>query len=539
MDKENKIIGRECKHVFHLPAIENFREDTHVIKEVIHYKNGDLKNKLRVISNYKRPYYITKQPYQNHSEKKEAEELIRVNKYADTQSNLHRGIASRLGSRYTYAKSLRDVRDSPYVYGIDINSKTYIKQAYLEKWPEAVSKSKLATFDIETDTIKDEVIVVSISMEDKIFTAINKNLLLHKLTNEKDCSKLEKEFNGKLEYLFDKHIPRVYTISVNGFYVDDIKKGILTNLHNNDNELIGTAVGSEYYKDTQITKIEIVVIGDRIPKCEYVIELKKDIIEVESTGVTNNIKKEYKFYDNEFETIKGTLAIAHKWEPDFIAIWNISYDIPKILEVFERYGEDPAKYFADPSLPDNLKYFRWKEGQTSKKTESGKHKPVNVEEQWHVVDCPASFYWIDAMSSHRYIRVGGKTMAGGYSLNNILGSELGNKLGKLKFEDEKTNNLTGLEWHHYMVAEKPLEYIIYNQWDNMSMLHLDDKTKDLQQVLPMLSGVSGYDIFNSGPKRIVDAMHFFYLENEKLLGSKGNKVDETKLLGLGDWIKNK
>ena len=80
----------------------------------------------------------------------------------------------------------------------------------------------------------------------------------------------------------------------------------------------------------------------------------------------------------------------------------------------------------------------------------------------------------------------------------------------------------------------------------MSILHLDDRTKDLCAVLPMLAGVSSIDIFNSGPKRIADAMYFFYLQNEKILGTKGKSLSdeyikkedrlEDTILGLGDWI---
>jgi len=461
---DNKeIVGRECRFVFHLPAIDNYRLDTHVVKEKVHYEDGTSENKLRVIENFKREFFTTKEHYRRYEDKKEAEDLNRVNRHTSTQSDLGRAAASRLGNRYIGVRDLRQVRNSPYLYGIDVHSKAIIKHAYMEKYPDVSTKYEVATFDIETDTVKDEVIVISLSMNDKIYTVINKSLLNIKLSTVTDSDKLTEEFSSKLHYMFKKYIPK--------------------------------------------------------------------------TDITKNIDVEYIVVDNEMETVRAVMKKAHEWQPDFIAIWNIDYDIPKIMDVCKKYDVDPKDIFTDPSLPKELRYFKYKEGQKSKVTASGVFKPVSPEDQWHTVDCPASFYWIDAMSAHRYIRVGGKTMPGGYSLDNILKSELGSKLAKLKFEDEvDSNTVTGIEWHMFMVANKPLEYIIYNQWDNISMLQLDDKTKDLQIVLPMLSGYSDFGIFNSGPKRIVDAVYFFYLEHGKVLGSKPTKMEVPEGTALSGWI---
>jgi len=52
----------------------------------------------------------------------------------------------------------------------------------------------------------------------------------------------------------------------------------------------------------------------------------------------------------------------------------------------------------------------------------------------------------------------------------------------------------------------------------------------------MLSGVSDYGIFNSGPKRIIDAMHFFYIERGRVLATKPQIAPDFNLLGLSDWI---
>jgi len=451
--KDKNVVGIECKFVTYLPAQDGVRPDTHVVKEAIHYKDGTTKPNLRLLTNFKVPFWITKKHKQNHKDKKESEILDNLNKYLSTRSNLHKSIATQLGPRYTYAKSMRDVISSPYLYGTDISSEALVKSSYEKKWPNLNSPYSIATFDIETDTITDEIIIISVATYTDVYTYILKKSLQGR--NEKDVIK-------ELHYLYDTYIPK--------------------------------------------------------------------------TDISEKITPHYFIVDSELDVIKQSISKLHELQPDFAAIWNIDYDIPKILETLEKFNVDPKNIFSDPSLPKGLRYFKYKQGMKSRTTEAGVTKLMSPEEQWHTVIAPSSFFWIDAMSSHRYIRVGGKATPGGYSLDNILKQELGKKFMKLKFKDEKSNNLEGLEWHRYMVKERILYYIIYNQWDNMSMLDLDHKTKDLVVSLPMLSGISPMTIFNSGPKRIVEAMHFFYIEKGMVLGAKDARIDNDKLLGLGSWI---
>jgi len=257
---------------------------------------------------------------------------------------------------------------------------------------------------------------------------------------------------------------------------------------------------------------------------------------IPKTDITGGMKREYEIFDNELDMIKAIFKRVHEWKPDIVAAWNISYDMGKILAVLERHGVDPKDIFSDPALPPELRHFKFKEGRTHSVTESGKYKPINIHEQWHVYETTSYFKFLDAMAVYWFVRVGGKLVPGGYGLDNILRYVLGDKLGKLKFKDEVNIVAGTLDWHNYMVANKPLEYIIYNNWDNMSMTHLDEKTNDLNSVAAMLLGVSDYSIFNSGPKRIIDALHFFYLDRGLVLGTKDMTSGDQEHLGLGGWI---
>lgn len=465
----------ECKFVTHLPAVTEFdienykenrkrkggrvdrnmpskpRDDIHIAKEWVTLKDGTRKPNLKIFKNYEKPFWVTKEHKQKYKQKKESELLENVNEYKSTESNLARNVASKLGGRYVGVKSLREVRNSPYVYGLDVSSKAYIKKAYLDKYNKT-SDNQLCVLDIEEYMPKKEVVIISITMKDKIFTAVY----------DKYC-KGGKDTLSKLDYLYDKYVPK--------------------------------------------------------------------------TEITENIKREYVFCKSEIEMVAKVFSKLHQWMPDIVEVWNIGYDIPRIVKICEDNGVNPKDIFSDPRLPKEYRYFKYKEGPTSKLTEAGVFKPKDFHEQWHTVEAPATFTFIDGMSTYFYVRQGSKKVPTGYSLDSILTTELGKLFKKLKFTDGIAEKLVKLPWHNYMVENRFLEYIIYNNYDGIGPLLLDDKTLDLKTSISMLSGYSDFEIFDSGPKKIVEALHFFCLTRGMVLGSKPARVEVDKKLGLGGWIK--
>jgi len=450
------IVARECRFVIHIPAT-NRNEDTHMVKEMLHYSDGTSKKNIRYIKNFKRPFWTTKEHYRNHKQKKESEDKEHVLESKATESDLGKEIAIKLGPRFNCVTDLYTVKQSPYIYGVDVNSRTYIKYLYQRKYKDITTPYDIAILDIETDILTGELTIISVATKRKIYTVATKAYLSKKLVSS-DTPNMQVEATKKLDYLFSKYIPK--------------------------------------------------------------------------TELSESISREYGVGETELDVIKLIMSKLHEWQPDIVSGWNIDYDISKILEVIEYNNVDPADIMCDPNVPEELRIFSYKQG----RLKTAKGSAINPEQRWHVVTATSSFFWIDAMAAHQYIRVGGKSIPGGYSLDNILKIELGDSLGKLKFKDEVAEHLKGVEWHKYMSSNKPLEYITYNQWDVLSILEMDDKTKDLCVVLPMLSGVSNFDVFNSGPKRIIDAIHFFYLDNNKVLGVKNPRADNDNLLGLSDWI---
>jgi len=249
------------------------------------------------------------------------------------------------------------------------------------------------------------------------------------------------------------------------------------------------------------------------------------------------IEWEVELVDSEAEVVIRTVNKAHEWKPDFFAMWNIDFDIPKMIKALERAGIDPKDVFSDPIVPREYRFFEYAPGPTTKKTSSGKVIPKKPEERWNTVYTPASFYVIDPMCAYKQIRISDPSQPS-YSLDYTLGNEL--NLGKLRFK-EADHVGHGLAWHILMQREYPLEYVIYNIFDCISMELLDEKTKDLSVNFPMLCGSSDYVDFKSQPRRLVNELHFFVQKETpaRVFGTTSDEmaadIDDLTVTA-DDWI---
>ena len=447
------IKGIECKFVQFIPKDELIgRPDMHYVKEVIHYADGTLKPNLRMIKDYQRPFWITKEHCKVHKQKKEYEVLSKLNMYTSTQSDLAKNVQMRLNRGYRKVSHVREVAGSPYVYGLDIDAKHDIKYRYSKKYPEIESKNTVCGLDIEINIDTNEITIMTIAMDNKVYTAILKSILHSTYMVEE-----------KLKNMFLKYIP-------------DEKKD------------------------------------------EY--------------------KVQYELFDTSVDMIKSVFKNIHEWKPDFLEAWNAPFDIGKIIETLENNKIDPKDIFSDPSVPEVCRYFNYR--QSGKRlSASGVAKNTSLHEQWNYVICPASFFVIDGMCTYHFIRTTDKAVPGGYGLDNMLDFILGSSYKKLKFPglDEKLEQVEGLAlWHKIMLEKYPMEYIIYNQWDVLSMLKIDQKTMDLQLTITILSENSSLDMFASSPKRFFTNFHFFALEQGCVLGTKDPLLEDQQTLGIDDWI---
>jgi hypothetical protein len=243
---------------------------------------------------------------------------------------------------------------------------------------------------------------------------------------------------------------------------------------------------------------------------------------------------EVTFVDTPAQVVLETFKKLHIWQPDILAIWNMDFDIPKMVAELEAAGLSPAQVFSDPDIPPAYRFYRYKQGSAQKVTASGKVTPVPPEDRWHTAFFPASFYVIDAMCAYRGIR-NQKQRAGSYSLDAILNTEI--ERGKLKFAE--ADHVKGGDWHTFMQSEYPFEYVVYNVFDVVGMLELDEKTMDLSAALPKSSYHSDFQYFRSQPRRLVDRFHYTCLRDGYVIGTTSDQMAhdlDRWVIGMDGWV---
>lgn len=449
MEKNVKAI--ECRFVNLGLRKTNNDDEIHLIKEYIHYEDGTKEPNLRIIKNFKRPFWVTNVKYRDHKDKKEWESMDKLDKYECLQSDLPARVCKALGLNNPTI-GMKMISDSPYLYGTDTKSTVIIKNMYSEKYPDTKTFYSVCSLDIETsmDSNRD-ILLITITMGNNIFTSIYKPFI-YGIEN----------FDSLLKEKMNKYI---------GEFVD--------------------------IKDYNFS---------------------------------------YEIYDSQVNVITSIFKRLHQWKPDFLSIWNVAFDINEITRVLERNNIEPKDVFSDPSVPKECRYYWYKEGKTQKKTASGKISPIPNSSQWHTVYTPSSFYIIDAMCTYRRNRLS-KAEEESYKLDSILNKELG--LRKLKFKE--ADGYVDGEWHEFMQTEYPVEYIVYNIFDSLSMMELEKKTKDLSVSLPLFSGMSDFSDYDSQPKRLSDQFYFLCLNEGLVLGTTGRNMKspiDDRLLPLKGWIVN-
>lgn len=441
----------ECRFAVYAKSnVQGDYSDMHLIKEQVHNEDGTITPNIRQVVDYQRSFYVTKKGKQTYQDKREWCDLEDVSEFKSTQTQLGIAVAKALGKGW-FKGSLRDLSDSPYLYGSDILSTSLIKQSYADKW-DVITAYSNAVFDTETDVIHGtgQITMATVSFKDRVFTAVQKSFV--------------KGYANPVERI--KQLAEKY-------------------------------------------------IGPQLKE--------------------RNITLEISIVDNEIDVVKQSMAKAHAWMPDFLSVWNLAFDMDKIIDACTRAGVLPESILCDPSVPDKYRSFRFKKGAPKKTTASGKVMNYKPAQRWHTVFCPSSFYWVDAMGIYKQVRTG-QPEETSYGLDAMLKKNLKN-ITKLKFEE--ADKYTGLEWHQFMQTNYPLEYVVYNMFDCISMEMLDEKTLDVQLSFPMQAGCTDFQHFNSQPKRTVNALHFFCLKNKQVIGSTAsemtNEFDESTT-DLSGWI---
>lgn len=434
-------------------------EDYHMVKEYVHLTDGRIVPNMRIIKDFKRPVGILKPMYRTYQDKKEHEPLDRLDVLMTTQSALRNVVATAVGRPWS-KESLSELLVSPYIYAADVPSTAIMQRELYQKENKHITRGAYKNAAFDTET-------------DVLYGT-------------------EEIIIGTMTMLPEAHaiIRRDYL----NFMTDE-----------------------EFARQFQ----DVVLKKLNVPHDE---EFKKFLLDKTGQALEfGDMKITYELVDTEIEIVEKSFKWFHDRKPDWMSIWNMDFDVTKVLNACKKAGVDPKQILCDSMIPWDYRIARYKRGQTQKVAASGKAKPVAPYDQWHFLFLSASFVIVDAMSAFRLLRLGEQEERS-YALDAILEKIFQGKIRKLRHPP--ADMYVKERWHQEMQANHKLVYIAYAIFDTVSMAFLDLVTKDLSHKLPGMANITSFDQCNSQPKRLRDAFYVFALEkHNQLVGSVGHAKD--------------
>lgn len=449
----------ECRFAVYVPEVKGREEDWHMVKEVVHLKNGEVHPNVRWYRNWQALAYVTHKNHRTYKQKKETEHLDRLITVRSPRFRQNFEVARALGD-FGLASRPHLIKDSPWVYGMDVPTVVDIKYKYQERMKgKKETPYSIAYSDTETDM----------------------NQLMSNHPGKKKIIMQSIFFNGELyTYVVSKFVAGIY----------QPEKELWEKYHQYMPEQ-----GKEIVKkwEFEFVKTPMDIIKKIIEKAH---QLQPDFLS---------------FWNMIFDWDKMVEMIADDYM-ERTGNWD-----PKQWEIDNAVAEA----FCDPRLPPHMKHYNIKRANPSMTTASGRTKSKKPAEQWHSIHIPMPFYVIDQMATYRFVRKSKQSDKEGSSLDFILAKELSG-LSKLKFKEAE--GLTKAEFHIFLQKNYPLEYIIYHIWDAVCMELLTKATKDLDYSMPGSTGISDFQSYESEPKRYVHDFHYFALKHHNQVTGVSGKT---------------
>lgn len=207
-----------------------------------------------------------------------------------------------------------------------------------------------------------------------------------------------------------------------------------------------------------------------------------------------------KIFDGEIQLIAWIMQNIHRHRTDFISIWNMNFDIPKIIETIKRHKRNPIDFFHSPNIPDRLKCFNY---------HVDMQKKAHFTLKWHWLYSSCESQFVDSMGLYSQCR---RTQGflDKYSLDNILDKHL--SIGKLPLI---SGSHVIMQRHHFK------EYIVYNIFDVIGLKLLEEKIQDFKS-LHVLSGPSPVSRFATQTVRSTNDMYYDLIQKGMVLSSKSD-----------------
>jgi hypothetical protein len=205
-------------------------------------------------------------------------------------------------------------------------------------------------------------------------------------------------------------------------------------------------------------------------------------------------------YDDELLMIDHIFQLINRLKRDFVAIWNMPFDIPYIIARIKALGAEPKDIMCHPDFKTNILYYK-------KDTLSYDFKKKN--DKFYL-----SSYTVFTDQLSNYIRMRkGKSELKNNKLNSVAQKELGDE--KLDYSDEA--DIKTLPYKNYR------KFVMYNIKDTLLQLGIERKTNDLMSIfLSTIDNATGYNGIFSQSVVLQNAAYLSYYKQGYIIGNNRN-----------------
>ena len=169
-----------------------------------------------------------------------------------------------------------------------------------------------------------------------------------------------------------------------------------------------------------------------------------------------DLKYNLYYYTDERKMLVHLFQLINQLKLDFIGIWNISFDIPYIIQRMQALGLNPTEVMCHPDFPTKTCYF---------KADTRNHDIKNKSDFFYLSSYTI-FY--DQMELYASIRKGNSELRS-YRLNDIGSIEVGDT----KLDYSESGDIKTLPYKNFKM------FVIYNIKDVLLQMGIEERTSDV------------------------------------------------------------
>lgn len=325
------------------------------------------------------------------------------------------------GTRTYGYKSLRNMINSPFTYGADIDMPVLIKQHYYNKHKVMCSKYRVGSLDIEVDVVGAKLYASS---------SPRKTIIIVNYTTPE---------------------LKTYSAVLKGFVKGHTHEEILNEINSSYKKFrLGVNEGARALLDEHDPEFNL------------------------------------KLFDNELDLLIWIFKRIHESNPDYVSIWNMDYDIPRILDRIRDLGGNIWNIIPNPEVPSSLRRCNYRK-------DNNPNLP-HFTHAWHYFECSGNTLYYDSMCLYSRLRKH-KGMEDSYTLDAIAKKHLGD--GKRELEEAG---------HYEMQTLRPVEYCGYGAMDTVICTLLDKVVDDVVSMNALIP----YSDVSCFAQQTIQLKHRFY-----------------------------